>query len=193
MINDLVVIDTETSGIDPFENDLLSIAFIPTSPQIPSIEIHVKYSKIVWNKFAKENFKKFESTWINESISPADACDEIEKYLSRYYPSKNVIPIGHNISFDLSFIRKLAHRGKRDHIEGLSHRSIDTHTLLYILHMENLVPKWATTSTGAFEYFNISVDNAARHTAKGDAQATKVLFQKILQMFHQITHKDNSL
>ena len=177
----LVVIDVETSGINPFIHEVLSIAFVPFNLNLPKKIIHVHHQNIKWGDFAKENFKKFSIEWHRDAITPEMACSEIEIYLKETFNNQTATAIGHNIGFDISFLRKLAYQGKRDQLSGLSHRALDTHTLLYLLTLEEKIPESAVTSEAAFDYFNIFVSEENRHTAIGDAEATNILFRKILE------------
>lgn len=179
-LDQLVVIDTETSGTNPFVHEVLSIALYPLKEGAPPLEVHVKYSHINWTEYARRNFNQFKDKWQRVAIEPAPAVEEIERYLRVNFGNETVILVGHNVGFDISFLRKLSFLAGADMIDGISHRSIDTHSILYYLHLKNLGPKEFTTSDGAFKHFNISIPLKDRHTAIGDAIATEILFRKLL-------------
>jgi DNA polymerase III epsilon subunit-like protein len=109
-------------------------------------------------------------------------CEKIERYLSSVFPGEAVTPVGHNVGFDVAFLRKLAFLGGRNEITAISHRALDTHTMLYLLHLKGRVPPSALSSDGAFEYFGIRVPDNERHTALGDALATRELVLRIFEM-----------
>lgn len=185
MYSNLVAIDVETSGINPFDSELLSIALVPLNVKLSPLNIYIAHNEIKWNSFARENFKKFEKKWKSEAINPTEACEKIEIYLANTFNENNAIGVGHNIGFDMAFLRKLAFQGGRDQIQWLSHRTLDTHTLLYILSLEKIIPSWAATSDGAFKFFEVAISEKFRHTAIGDAKATRTLFKKLVATFQE--------
>lgn len=182
-LNNIVVVDVETSGVNPFKHSLLSVAFVPVDESLSSETIYVKPPVLEWTEFAKNNFKKFEADWEENATDPRDACDTIERYLKTIGGDEGVTLCGHNVGFDMAFLRQLAFWGDRDELRGLAHRTLDTHSLLYVLWLKGLVPASALSSDGAFEYFGIVVPTELRHTAEGDAKATRSLLLEILHEF----------
>ncbi len=174
--HNLVVVDIETSGPNPFVHEALSIAIVPLSSIIAPLSIYIRHVDIKWTNFSRNLFANFSDKWESLAVSPAEACDIIENYLCDNFAGQDITPIGHNIGFDVAFLRKLAFLGGRSELKFLSHRAIDTHTMLYLLYLKNIIPREALTSDGAFKYFNIRVPHHERHTALGDAMATKKLF-----------------
>jgi DNA polymerase III subunit epsilon len=178
----LVAIDTETSGINPFSHQILAVAFVPLLESLPTKTVYIRHEKISWTPFARANFERFEHEWENQALHPQIACVEIEQYLAGSFANERATPIGHNVGFDMAFLRQLAFLAGKDEIGGLSHRAVDTHTLLFALALEGIVPPSALSSDGAFRHFGISVPVEARHTAYGDAMATRTLFRKITDL-----------
>lgn len=177
-----VVIDVETSGVNPFRNDVLAVGLVPLSPELPSLEVFIRAENIEWSPYAKKIFDGYSSAWEKNAVSPQSACAVIEDYLRSVFPKLPVTPIGHNIGFDVAFMRKLAFLGERDELLGLSHRAIDTHTLLFALVSKGILPDTVLSSDGAFRHFHIEVPEKARHTAIGDAIATRELVLRLFQL-----------
>lgn len=178
----LVVVDLETSGVNPFRHDVLALALVPVNSALPPHVVFVKPPEIRWTEYARANFAKFAAEWERNAVSPVEACASIESYLASTFGGQAATPIGHNIGFDVAFLRKLAFLGNRDELPGLSHRAIDTHTLLYVLAASGRIPASAVSSTGAFTHFGINVNDNVRHTAFGDAVATRELFCRIVEL-----------
>lgn len=178
----LVIVDLETSGVNPFNHDVLALALVPLNSALPPHVVFVKPPEIRWSDYARANFAKFAAEWERGAVPPVEACASIESYLARTFGGQMATPIGHNIGFDVAFLRKLAFLAHRDELPGLSHRAIDTHTLLYVLASAGRIPPSAVTSSGAFEHFGIRVSDSMRHTAFGDAVATRELFCRIVQL-----------
>lgn len=178
----LVVIDVETSGVNPFRNEILAVGLVPLLDNAPPLEVYIRPNAIEWSAYARENFQKYAAKWETCAVTPPIACDAIEKYVLNNFSSNQVTPIGHNIGFDISFLKKLAFLGGRDELAVLSHRAIDTHTMLYVLYLQDKLPQSALSSDGAFRYFGIRVADSARHTAIGDALATRELMLRLLDL-----------
>lgn len=177
-LSNYLVIDTETSGLAPKSRYLLSVALV--SVDDPSVR-RVWYvgdfhpDTIVWDKTAREYFNKYEPQWFAEKQSADTVLAEIESWLAENFPDRTMTLVGHNVGFDKAFLSQLS-----TNIKGLSHRTIDTHTLLWLLHTHGRIPVKACSSTGAFRYFDVNVDDDVRHTAVGDAVATRELFLKVM-------------
>lgn len=178
----LLVIDLETTGPNPIRHDVLAVGLVPLHDATRGAVVYVRPTEPRWSPFAIANFKKFSIDWEEQAIDPVAACEAIESYLRREFVGAEVTPIGHNIGFDVAFLRKLAFTGGRDELQLLSRRALDTHTMLYLLHLQGRVPAGALTSDGAFEHFGIQVTEEARHTALGDARATRELVIRLLDM-----------
>ena len=177
-----VVIDVETSGVNPFRNDVLAVGLVPLNSDLPSAEIYVRPEHIEWSPYARTIFEGYSAEWERNAVSPKAACSAIEDYLKQTFSKLPVTPIGHNIGFDVAFMRKLAFLGGRDELLGLSHRAVDTHTLLFVLVSKGTLPSSVLSSDGAFRHFRIDVPNKMRHTAIGDALATRELFLRLSQL-----------
>ena len=178
----LVIIDIETTGANPIRNDVLAVGLVPLNDATRSFVVYVRPPAPQWNPFAQANFQKFAETWESQAVSPVAACAAIEGYLAKEFHGEVVTPIGHNIGFDVAFLRKLAFLGGRDELEAVSRRALDTHTMLYLLFLQGRIPSSALSSDGAFQHFGIAVAPHARHTALGDALATRELVIKLLDM-----------
>jgi DNA polymerase-3 subunit epsilon len=178
---DLVVVDVETSGINPFRHDVLAVGLVPLNSELPATVVYVRPEAIEWSEYARRNFERYSSEWEAAALAPSEACDFIEKYLAETFSGRIATPIGHNIGFDVAFLRRLAFLGGREQLAGLSHRAIDTHTLLYLLSLQGRIPIAATTSDGAFKHFGVRIEDRVRHTALGDAKATRELVIRVLE------------
>lgn len=176
----LVVIDTETGGLDPAQHSLLSIGLVAYDGnrraelfvREPSITTHPRSMAINGIDLAYIE---------SHGISPAKAVDAVEAFLD-HVGKRPVMLAGHNIAFDLAFMRRLYALAGRPAPAEFTHRSVDTHALLWALAATGRLPPEATSSDGAFSYFGVSPPEALRHTALGDALATRELLVRLLEM-----------
>lgn len=107
-LTNLVVVDVETSGVNPFRHQLLAVALSPHDDSLAPQVVYVRHEKIEWTPFALDNFGKFAVAWERFAMPPSLACEVIERYLRRISPDRPAVAVGHNIGFDLGFLRQLA-------------------------------------------------------------------------------------
>jgi DNA polymerase III epsilon subunit-like protein len=67
--------------------------------------------------------------------------------------------------------------------EDFSHRTVDTHSLMWALVVRGRLPPTVRGSDAAFAHFGIAPDPDARHTALGDALATRELLLRLIDLF----------
>lgn len=181
-IDRLLVIDLETTGANPILHDVLAVGMVSLSDPSTKRVIYVRPDNPRWSPYAQANFQKFATVWQREAMPPATACAEIEHWLAQQFRGEMVTPVGHNVGFDVAFLRKLAFLAGKDEIDFISRRAVDTHTLLYLLYLRGMIPRVALSSDGAFAHFGIPVPLAERHTALGDALATRLLVMQVLDL-----------
>jgi len=179
----ILFIDTETGGLDPTVHSLLSIAFV------------------VWQDFTIIDSKEFlindgvlnatpEALKINgidiqehkkHSIEPNAAIKEMNSFLSIHFDDHEKISLGgHNINFDVNFLKQFLSKNNFPYHRRFSHRIVDTATILYYLYLADKIKQKTISSAEAFSFFGIAVDG--RHTALGDAIATAKLFTVLLRI-----------
>ena len=180
--NNLAVIDIETSGINPFRHEVLSVALVPLTLSATPCVVYVRAHEIQWSLFAKKNFENFSPDWNANAVPAAAAYDEIEQYITQTFEESQVTVIGHNVGFDVAFMRKLAFNAGKDELPRISHRALDTHTMLYLLFLKGQLPSSALSSDGAFDFFGINISDRDRHTSLGDALATRELVLRLFEM-----------
>ena len=158
----LVVIDLETTGTNPFFHDVLAVGLVPLMQPAPPRVVYVRPEEPRWSRYAKVNFEKFAETWESHAVPPEAACETIERYLEEVFHGEEVTPIGHNVGFDVAFLRKLAFLAGKDELRAVSHRTLDTHTMLYLLFLNGRLPASALSSDGAS---TTSASKCPRHPA----------------------------
>lgn len=177
----LVVVDVETSGTNLAAHSLMAAAFVPVNEDKPVLEVYFRPKRIEWSPRAKEMFASYETVWEQVAVPPERACAAITTYIQGVF-GRPVTIVAHNVAFDFAFLRKTFHEANALESDAFSHRAVDTHTLLFLAHLKGIIPKSALSSTGAFDFFGIKVSREARHTAVGDAIATRELFRRLLEV-----------
>lgn len=183
----LLFIDTETGGIDPQKHALLSIGLVvwESGVIIDSKEIFIKQgNKSITQKSLSIN--KIDCVKHNkQAVTPITAIKNILSFIKVHFGDEKVTCAGHNVSFDVSFIKQMFKNNHRSFDNYFSYRLIDTSSILSFLYLANMVPYQINSSSKAFDYFGISVNG--RHTAIGDAIATVELFEKLLSAMQNTT------
>ena len=183
--SNLLIMDTVTGGLDPNRHSLLSIGLVSACGEHQR-ELFVLEDELCTNPESMI-VNGIDLDWLKANAkSPQVTCDLIDELLEAI-PGDQFVLVGHNIAFDLSFLRRLYHLAERPMPSALSHRSIDTHSLLWMLAQRGLIPERACSSDGAFQHFNVAPTEELRHTALGDAVATRLLLVKILELSERLS------
>jgi DNA polymerase-3 subunit epsilon len=179
----LLFIDTETGGLDPDRHSLLSIAMVIWEDKeiIESLEIlindgllSVTREALAINKIDLEQHKQ-------SAMPSALAIAETLKFINKHFPEPGKITLaGHNVHFDVNFLKSFFSKNNKDFSKYFSHRIIDTSSILHYLYLAGKIKERAISSDEAFQLFDIKVEG--RHTALGDAIATAKLFNKLLDL-----------
>ncbi len=179
----LLFIDTETGGLNPNKHSLLSLAMVVWEDMkiIDSQELlindeilSVTEEALSINKIDIEKHKQ-------SAISSSLAIEKIFLFINKHFPEQRKITIaGHNVHFDVSFLRFFFSQNDENFSKFFSHRIIDTSSILYYLYLAGHIKQKVISSDEAFDYFEIKVEG--RHTALGDAIATAKLFTKLLSL-----------
>ncbi|MBU0551587.1 3'-5' exonuclease [Myxococcota bacterium] len=176
---DFFVLDTETGGLDPLQHSLLTVGLVSGdgATQVELLirepQIHAEPRALAINHV---DLAQIEA----EGLSPTLACVAIEGFLGTL--PEGAMMVGHNVAFDIAFLRRLYGLAARPIPKALSHRSVDTHSLLWALARAGRLPMTATGSDGAFAHFQIAPPPDLRHTALGDAIATRDLVERLLAL-----------
>lgn len=189
LMNNVIVLDTETGGLNPYTDALLTVGL--SGPFDCSLELPVlDFGRCLPEAMAVNKIDLMLHR--EKALPPIQVLREIEDFIrkvrnmtvSESAPEGEKLYIaGHNVHFDLAFLRRLvnlAHPTNPDLPRWLGGRTIDTHTLLWAQHARGDLPSAATSSDGAFRHFKIDVEAHERHTALGDAKATRRLLERLL-------------
>lgn len=189
VMDSVIVLDTETGGLNPHTDALLTVGL--AGPFGLSIELPV----LDFGRCVPEAMKVNKIDLLahrEKALPPIQVLREVEDFIrkvrnmtvSESAPEGEKLYIaGHNVHFDLAFLRRLvnlAHPTSPDLPRWLGGRTIDTHTLLWAEYAKGNLPNSATSSDGAFRHFGIEVEEQERHTALGDAKATRKLLERLL-------------
>lgn len=179
-----LVIDTETTGLSPNHNKVLTIGML-------LIEVEKKHLKILDSNhiFVKHNDYNVNSAALKVNginleehhkmgIHPKKACKEINLFITKNILQETPL-IGHNISFDKRFLNALFDQG--DSLHKFHHESEDTMFLWRSLQNKNKVPQMLNSKLGTIaSHFNIDYKKA--HDALADCHITAKVYHNLIKI-----------
>jgi DNA polymerase-3 subunit epsilon len=187
----LLVIDTETSGLDPARHSVLALAAVVWDDGriTGSFETHVWEPEMEVDPESLA-INQIDLQWLQrEGHSPAAAVGAFEAFLDKAFPAtknnEKVRLVGHNLGFDLPFLKALYAKAGCEYARRFSHRSIDTASILGALIVAGRLGLPEAGSSAAFTYFGIAPATDRRHTALGDAIATAHLLTRLVELLRE--------
>jgi len=186
--NHFLVVDTETGGLDPEKNSILSIAGVLWEPKTKInkvFDLYIKEDDINVEEAALK-VNKINLAMINEvGLSPLEAVRTIRTTLnSSFGPDRSPIQlVGHNVSFDVGFIKRLYRLAGEDFSQDFRDRAIDTCSILHFLIISGKIKSNRASADVLFEAAGVFIPEEERHTAMGDALATAFSIDKFLDKF----------
>jgi DNA polymerase III alpha subunit (gram-positive type) len=194
MLPKYICFDTETSGLDPTINNLLTACFIVLDKnlnEINRLNISLKYDNYNVNVNALEinniNIQKHHNDIM--SIDRNIASEILVDFLKEYTKYTVLIPIGHNVHFDIGFIKKNLLL-EDEYNKYLNYNYIDTKVIANFLKLTNDIPEDYNTSLSSLcNFFEIKSIKTEYHSAEFDTEMTI----KLLHAFFKIKSFKKSL
>lgn len=171
----MVVIDTETGGLDLSQHSLLTVALIVTRNLeiIASREWQLKHEEYRVTERALE-INHIDIKEHDASATPvAEAIDDMLDFIDRHrQPNERVMLLGQNTIFDKGFLETSVEQA--GHIKRyrslVSHRYIDLISITAFLNLTGHIRTEGLGLDAVIESLNIEKEE--RHSALGDARMT---------------------
>lgn len=171
-------LDCETTGLDPEQNEIISICLATHEAQPEGPPLPVVFAKYflpigpVSPEAARVNGYSPER-WAELGAEPWS----LEDLRTIKHMVEGKIPAGHNVAFDLGFLTSYFRRAGRD-VPGWSHRKLDTQAMAMPLYLAGEIKSAALAACA--EHFGLGVQD---HTSAGDVTMTIALFGKLCERF----------
>jgi DNA polymerase III epsilon subunit-like protein len=173
-------IDFETTGIDVFRDEPIEFGAILVDS---NLEIKNKFtSKISVNKSVYLTKRAFNIH--NISIEDLDNSPTQKEVINMFFNEfgTDYRLGGWNISFDVSFLRKICHKnGLMVKYNKINHRHIDTQSLGFLAAELGLIEKNNNSLNDWVHYFGFN--RSQNHSAVEDAKLTFEVYKKLLTLF----------
>lgn len=187
-MNKLLVIDTETGGLDPKLFSILSLGAVVWGDGeiLDSFEVFIAEPEIKAETEALA-VNRINIDWLKANgVAPNEAVSRFHLFLDKNFGAgaerAKINVAGHNVSFDVGFVKRLYSFTNYKYDEVFSHRVLDTAGIVRFLIIAGKLPLEGADSTAVFEYFTIKVETGKRHTALGDALATATLLTRLVDV-----------
>ena len=188
MKNTFLVIDTETGGLSCEKNSILSFAGVVWEPRgeiTKLFDIFIKEPVMnVEERALKIN--KIDLGHVYETgLTPLEAIRHVKTALDTRFGSdrRPIQLVGHNVSFDLGFIKRLYRLAGVDFYSDFRDRALDTCSILQFLMISGKIEGFRASADVLFESAGVEIAENDRHTAMGDALATAKSLDILLDKF----------
>lgn len=182
-----IFIDTETTGLDPIKNQILTIGIVIVDSNLNiSYQEEIKIKQQDWaiiNQKAME-INKIDLLLHNKSaIGELDACTSIIEILKKYDLINSQL-YGHNVSFDITFLKKMFERNIVNY--PFDYHFNDTMVLAISLKDAGLITIDSFSLSKMCAGYGI---NFNFHNALDDALASVELYKKFMGILKHATNK----
>jgi len=183
----LLVIDTETGGLNCDQHSILSIAGVIWQPGIkvePLFDLYVKEHTVqTTSKALKIN--KIDLNEVYRGYEPYDAVKKIRRSLDEYLglARKPIQLVGHNVAFDIGFIKRLYKFAGLEFSADFRDRALDSCSILQFLMISGKVDGYRASADLLFKAAGVELKEEDRHTALGDAVATAHSLEALIKKF----------
>lgn len=180
-----IAFDTETTGLDANVNNLLTATFIVLDSELVELNrlnISLKSQNYTVNPQAMEVNKIDLGKHHQTSKDLIDTKTQLINFLKKNKTNFYLTPIGHNIQFDIQFIKKLL---GNDYNNYFSYNSVDTIVIANFLKMCGKLPERQPVSLSKLsEYYGIQrqIDDQAFHSSEYDTEMTVKLLKKFVEL-----------
>lgn len=179
-----ISIDTETGGLDPTSNSLLTLGMVVFgeagevwAETSVALRPYDGIYRVTPGALRVNNINLIDHDKV--AIDTASFKDNFKEFLESYSRGSKITIVGWNVSFDLGFIYNQV-MSKQALEQYISYHYIDVAVLYHTLQRVNKIPKTKLSLVAAMEHFGI--DTGAAHNALADASATYKVYLKCLEL-----------
>ena len=178
----ILVTDTETGGLDPLKQDVLTLAFAVWEDKkiLDTIDFKVSKEEYRTNEEAMKVNNLNLELLKKEGKKEKEIIKELIAFIKKNFGKEKPMLCGHNVGFDKSFIKALFERNFFDYEATFGHRTLDTMSIMTFLFLQGKTETRLGKLDDAILYFNLEIPEKERHTALGDVFLTIKILEKML-------------
>ena len=177
-----LVLDCETGGLKPENNPITQVAFIVINDNLKEIDRYETFIspydnlKIEQAALDATGLKIADiNNGLKKEVAQKQISDFIMKHQPTSHPSTKPIVVGHNVQFDIGFLKRLFNGYKYEFSDLVSPTSIDTQVLTK---MRNPL-RAKLNLASCCEDIGVKLDDA--HKAMNDTYATSLMFINLIR------------
>ena len=175
-------IDFETTGIDIFRDEPIEFGAVLVDYELKVIKefsSKISIKKSVYLTKRAYNIHNISIEELNNAPTPKEVTNGFFNEFGTDFRLS-----GWNISFDVSFLRKLCHKnGMMVKYNKINHRHIDIQSLCFLANELNVVENENTSLTDWVNFFGFKRSN--NHSAAEDAKLTLKVYKELLNLFRE--------
>jgi DNA polymerase-3 subunit epsilon len=180
----LLIVDTETSGLDPQKNCILSLAAvvyhdgaIEDAVQWPVMDALEEFdpAALAVNGFTHERV-------LADGISPWGVIRRLEQLLLKHDMRGRVVLAGHNLPFDVGFLQRLYRLANEDYGKQFMHGGLDTKVAALLLEQAGRLRFDSPSLVDVAAALGIKHNTA--HDALEDALVTAQVLRRLVDRIH---------
>lgn len=170
-----LVIDTETGGLDPDRHPIFTVGLVVLDTQegpICGLEVPVldpaepDPDALAVNGVDPDTHRA-------TALPPSKAMRTVEQFVAPHFdPHRPITVAGHNVAFDVAFLRRLFRLAGGEPAIRISHRTVDLHSAWAVLAAAGLAPATASGSLQSIARALGIVPEQPTHSALADALTT---------------------
>lgn len=172
----LLFLDVETTGLDPLEHEVASLAFIVAELEGDHLRAVAHFSS--WLRCTGENadtdalrVNGLDLARLAKAPAPADVLCQLTQYA-------DAVVVGHNVLFDLEFLRE-AHRRAGLIYPGWKYK-VCTMSLALALRQAGLIRPLSLSLDGLAAYFGTVTQRRGHHQALEDVVITTEIYARLI-------------
>jgi DNA polymerase III alpha subunit (gram-positive type) len=184
-----LIIDTETTGLSPTKNQVLTIGLLATDINHKRIKIldhnHIFIKHLRYDTSPRAmNINKIDLNLLNKTgVTPTQACKKVHNFLTSNNLNKTPI-VGHNIAFDKNFLTNLFTQQNQN--LPFHHETEDTLVLWRSLQRQSLIPSHLRGNLETVAN-HFQIDYTKAHDALADCHITAKVYHEMLKINHNNT------
>lgn len=173
-------IDFETTGIDVFRDEPIEFGAVLINDNLKIINEFSSKISLGKSVYLTKNAFKIHNISVEELRDAPNQREVTNKFFSEFGTDFRLG--GWNISFDVSFLRKMCHKnGMMVKYNKINHRHIDAQSLGYLAVEIGLIEKENNSLSSWVDYFGF--ERTENHSAIEDAILTFKVYKALISLF----------
>lgn len=180
----ILVIDTETGGLDANKNALISIAAVVVIDGCiaDKIEVIVADPEGEYDAGALK-VNGFTKEWVQDNgVTPLVAVQTLKNFYMKNNMPKRITLAGHNVAFDIAFLERLYRMAGESYRDQYYHGGLCTRSAFLLLEQAGRLPYGEQNLDAVCKALSVPLERAKKHVALDDAVACALALRKMTDL-----------